>query len=277
MFFLLQRKVMVKVYIYLRCSTGTQSVDTHSEEIKNYCFRNDLMFFPDNVYRDQTVSGNKPWKERQISTIIDKCERGDHIVVSEMSRLSRRALDLHSIIGLCDEKGIYVHCIKEGFRNDGTMTSILLLGMLSTMSQMEREFAVARTKSAIETMRKRGIKMGPKFSSDLGEHRDSIEQDFREGKLSHTEIANKYDTTYNKLLGFARRRKFTQRRTYENVVLRVPETSPTGRKCRGSKYDKYIDEINRELQDPTNNLSTIVRKYGFEYDGFKTWFDSRSR
>jgi DNA invertase Pin-like site-specific DNA recombinase len=221
-----------------------------------------------NVYRDQSVSGNKSWKDRQIGTIIDKCKEGDHIVVSELSRLSRRAQDLHNIVALCNDKGIKIHCIKDGFRNDGTMTSIVMLGMLSTMSQLEREFAVARSKSAIETMKRKGIKMGAPNSSELDDHKDSIELDLNEGKLSISEIAEKYNSTYGRLYKYAQRRNFIGKKAPANKFIEVPE-----KVNKRSKYDPYIEQINKELK--TKNLKEIAVLYDFNYSSFSRWYRAR--
>lgn len=266
---------MVKVYIYLRCSTESQSTDTHDAEIKDYCIKNELKYNDKNVYRDQSVSGNKGWKDRQIGIIIEKCKNGDHIVVSELSRLSRKAQDLHNIVALCNDKGIKIHCIKDGFRNDGTMSSVVMLGMLSTMSQLERELAVARSRSAIETMRRKGIKMGAPLTSTLDDNKDSIALDFKDGKMSINEIATKYQTTHTKLYSYAVRRNMITKNDYTKVKLKIPDKSPTGRKCKGSKFDLYIDKINKDIQDPNNNLKIVSEKYGFNYHSFRQWFISR--
>jgi DNA invertase Pin-like site-specific DNA recombinase len=265
----------MKVYIYLRCSTEQQSTDTHESEIKDYCIKNELKYDKRHIYRDQTISGNKPWTERKIKDIIDKCKKGDHIVVSEMSRLSRRARDLHNIVAICDEKGICLHCIKESFKNDKTMTSIMMLGMLSTMSQMEREFAVARSKTALETKRRKGIRLGAELSCPLDKRRGSIEVDIKEGKLTMTEMAKKYETTYSVFHGYALRRNLIQTKGPKIDNVKIPKKSPTGKKCRGSKYDPYIDQINKELKDPKQTLKGIADKYGFKLSGFKAWYYSR--
>jgi DNA invertase Pin-like site-specific DNA recombinase len=263
------------VYIYLRCSTGTQSVDTHEEEIKGYCQQNSLKYTDQNVFRDQGISGNKHWKKRHIFTIIDKCKKGDHIVVSELSRLSRRARDIHEIIGLMDDRGINLHCIKEKIRNDGTMASNMMLGMLSIMSQMERDMTIARTKSAMETMKQRGVKVGRKLSSPLDEHRLSIEKDYKDGILTNTEIAEKYGVSRQLMYEYAINRNIIQKKSYQDIVLKVPDKSPSGRKIKGSMYDKYIDHINKDLQIPNIKLTDIADKYDFKYESFKLWFKSR--
>ena len=269
-------KLIVNVYIYLRCSTESQSTDTHEAEITDYCQRNYLTVDSKNIYRDQAISGNKSWQDRQIKTIIDKCTKGDHIVVSELSRLSRRARDLYNIVHACTEKGINLHCVKGGFKNDGSMESSLLLGMLSTMSQYERELAVARSKSSAETKRRKGIKLGRELFSPLESRRMSIEVDVKNG-LSINELTVKYKTTRSSISSFMKVRNIEHKNKIQNIILSVPPKSSAGKKIRGSMYDKYIDDINIELQDPNVTLKCICGKYDFKYDSFYLWFKSRSQ
>lgn len=253
-----------KVYIYLRCSTETQSVDTHEDQIKKYCEMNSLPYLDENVYKDHAISGNKPWKQRKINDIITKATKGDHLVVSELSRLSRNARDIYNIIEICKEKGINVHCIKEGYKNDGSMTSVILLGTLSTMAQLEREFAVTRAKSAVETKKANGVTLGRGLYCDLDVIKSDIEKDIV-ANIPLDQIAKKYDVSKTKLYQYCNRRQMLDVKKHSIPFLVLPERKSN----RNSPLDKHIDQINEDLK--TMKVKDIAEKMNVNHKTLQSY------
>ena len=75
-----------------------------------------------------------------------------NILVSELSRISRRYIDTINFINDCSQKGINIHILKEGLstlNEDGTENSTvqMLVGMLSSMAQQESQSLSYRIKS----------------------------------------------------------------------------------------------------------------------------------
>jgi hypothetical protein len=59
-------------------------------------------------FGEETASGKISWKKRKIGRILEELQRGDHILVSELSRLGRSMLECMEILSISMEKGIHV-------------------------------------------------------------------------------------------------------------------------------------------------------------------------
>ena len=58
---------------------------------------------------EEKVTGTKSWKEREIGKILQQGQRGDVIVVAEVSRLARSTLGVLELLQVAAEKEISVH------------------------------------------------------------------------------------------------------------------------------------------------------------------------
>ena len=97
---------MAKTVAYLRVSTADQNTEKNKKEI--LLFTNDREF--GNVdFFEETVSGKKSWKEREIKKIIDELDEGDRLIVPELSRLGRSMLEIMEILAIAREKGIHIY------------------------------------------------------------------------------------------------------------------------------------------------------------------------
>lgn len=271
-------KIAKKTFVYLRCSTDKQTTDAHISEIKRYCKLKDIKIKDDDIYRDQGLTGDKPWKSRKIFEIVNEAKEGDNIIVSELSRLGRRQRDLVEILTLCNDKKIMLHAIKENYVNDGSIQATMIFGIMSTMAQVEREMNQARTRSAIETMRANGIKLGRGLYSPLNKHENKIKKDFK--TMTIGEMAEKYKVTYETMLEYLKRHDYFG--GSKDDVIRVSKSKMANRRvtipsnARKNQFDQHIDKINEELANPHLTIRAIAVKHGWEPTAFDAYVKRRS-
>jgi hypothetical protein len=66
-----------------------------------------------------TISGKADWRNRQLGKMIRGVGKGDVIVVSEDSRLTRSTLQVLEIGRECIERGVHLHVAKNADKIDG--------------------------------------------------------------------------------------------------------------------------------------------------------------
>lgn len=153
------------IFAYLRISTDQQDAENQKFGILDYCNKNNLSPIQ---FVEDTASGNIAWQARTIGEIIQKVTQGDIIVVSEISRLGRSALQVLEILESAAKKAISVHIAKNHMVLDGSMQSTITATILGLAAQIEREFISSRTKEALAKRKAEGFKLGrPKGQSHL--------------------------------------------------------------------------------------------------------------
>ena len=153
-------------FAYLRVSTDQQDAKNQKFGILDYCNKNNLLPIK---FIEDTASGKISWQERAIGQIIQKANKGDLIVVSEVSRLGRSTLQVLEILELAAKKEISMHIAKNHIViDDSSIQSTITATILGLAAQIEREFISTRTKEALAKHKADGFKLGrPKGQSQL--------------------------------------------------------------------------------------------------------------
>ena len=81
-----QKKKPPKTVGYLRVSTIDQDLDKNKADILKLA--NDRNFGKVKFIEEKTSGYKTGWKDRKVKKIIDDLEKGDRLIVPEMSRLS---------------------------------------------------------------------------------------------------------------------------------------------------------------------------------------------
>lgn len=149
-------------YIYIRYSTDKQDERQQMEDIRKYLESKGLS--ADRFERDEGVSGSKSYRDRKLMSLVSGMQRGDCLIVSEISRLGRTMGDLNRLVN--DElkpRGVRLIAIKMGIDLDcGGMKAVdeLMLSNFAFAAQLERELIVDRTKNALEARKRAGMEIG---------------------------------------------------------------------------------------------------------------------
>ncbi|NQX10389.1 recombinase family protein [Microbacteriaceae bacterium VKM Ac-2855] len=111
------------------------------------------------VFADVT-SGSKTAIERPgMKKLLEYAEEGDTIVVWRVDRLGRSLLDVLNTVNLLRERGIHVRSISDGI-DPATSTGRMMLNLLATLAEYERELIVERVNAGITAARQNGTRFG---------------------------------------------------------------------------------------------------------------------
>lgn len=138
---------------YARCSTKQQDLQLQIDALEKYgC---------DKIFKDQGISGttrNRPELNKCLSEL--KC--GDTLVLYKLDRLFRSTVHFAQVAVELKNKGIGLVSITQAFDTNSS-TGRLMMNILSSFSEFERDMISERTAAGMQSAIKQGRKMGPKF------------------------------------------------------------------------------------------------------------------
>ncbi|MDT2967956.1 recombinase family protein [Lactococcus lactis] len=142
-------------YAYIRVSTDKQTTENQRTLIESRGFKIDEWLV------DEATHGTDDWKIRSIEKAVTESKEGDEIVVAELSRLGRSLSNVLELVEKCRKKEVVIICIREGIelRDDNPITK-LLISILGSLAEMERNLIAQRTKDALARKKAEGIILG---------------------------------------------------------------------------------------------------------------------
>lgn len=182
---------MSKIIAYIRTSTDKQDLNNQKLEIFEYSKKNDLQV---NDFIEMSISSKKSTKERRIDEMLSALDDADTLIVTELSRLGRSTAEVIGLVNELLKKQVRVIVIKQQLDiRQHDMTSKVMITLFSLFSELERDLISLRTKEALASKKRQGIKLGKpkgtiqksKFDKDI----DKIKELLALG-LSVRKIAN---------------------------------------------------------------------------------------
>ncbi len=139
-------------FAYLRVSTVDQNDDRQLAEC-------DLGSFY-RVYRD-AVSG-KDTNRPQLQECLSRLDELDTLHVHSIDRLARNLVDMKNIVETLTKKGVTVHFHKENliFSGEHDPMKELMLNMMASFAQFERELINERIREGVASAKRKGVKFG---------------------------------------------------------------------------------------------------------------------
>lgn len=160
----------MKVIIYSRVSTDRQTLEQQERTVCEWLQKNSLR--PTHTISDEGVSGGVSYKERNLGKqVLPLLEKGDILIVSEISRLGRSMSDINKLV--TDElkpRGVRLVVVQMGVDLNCAQIKALdemLLFAFGFAAQLEKELIQNRTQSAIE-VRKEKLRQNGSFVSKAG-------------------------------------------------------------------------------------------------------------
>ena len=193
------------MYGYIRISTGKQDTENQRFEILKYANENKLGSVE---FLEETISGRKSWKDRKVGTLVQELQKGDILIITELSRLGRSMLEVMELLSILLRKGVELHVVKNKQVLKDDLHSNVFAMAFSIAAEIERELISQRTKEALARRKAEGKPIGrPKgsFSSSLDKHREQIEEFLRKG-VSISSIAKILEVPYGRLWDYVKRR-----------------------------------------------------------------------
>ena len=187
---------------FLRVSTLEQ--DTEKNKIDILQFANHMKL--GNVeFIEEHASGKINYKERKLGSLLESMNKGDVLIVPELSRIARSVTQILEVIKITKDKGIILYSLKENFNNsEESISATVTSTIFALVAQIERELISLRTREALHARKLAGVKLGRpkgKGKSKLDNYREDILKMLSYG-VPKTLIARQYNTSVANLYNF---------------------------------------------------------------------------
>jgi len=142
------------------------------------------------VFADVT-SGSRAAIERPgMKRLLDYVEPGDTVVVWRIDRLGRSLIDVLNTVNLLRDKGVKIRSLSDGIDPE-TTSGRLMLGMLATLAEYERELITERVNAGIAAAKQSGTRFGrPPVDPTVIAEKLEIAQDARRMGRTAAEAAS---------------------------------------------------------------------------------------
>ena len=143
------------IFGYGRVSTGQQTTENQWLELERAGFAVDYWF------ADHGISGKTCASERpEFGRLLDKIRDGETLVVAKLDRLGRDAVDVLQTIRSLERRTIKVIVMQLGQTDLTSPAGKLLLTMLASVAEMERDLLIERTQAGLARAKSEGKKLG---------------------------------------------------------------------------------------------------------------------
>jgi DNA invertase Pin-like site-specific DNA recombinase len=172
---------MSKIIAYIRTSTDKQDLNNQKLEIFEYAKKNDLQV---NDFIEMSISSRKSTKERRIDEMLSTMIDADTLIVTELSRLGRSTAEVIGLVNELLKRQVRVIVIKQQLDiRQHDMTSKVMITLFSLFSELERDLISLRTKEALASKKRQGIKLGKpkgtiqksKFDKDIDKIKELLD------------------------------------------------------------------------------------------------------
>lgn len=178
------------IYGYIRVSTDRQTVENQRFEINQFCKKSNLEI---NEWVEETISGTKDVEKRELGDLLEKLQKDDIMICSELSRLGRSLFMIMDVLNQCMKREIQLWTIKDNYRLGADISSKVLAFAFGLSAEIERNLISQRTKEALARAASEGIHVGrPKGSKNKKVKLSSKEKEIRKllsDGISKAEIA----------------------------------------------------------------------------------------
>jgi DNA invertase Pin-like site-specific DNA recombinase len=183
---------------YARVSTDDQHTQNQIEQLeKAGCER---------VYEEHASGGR--WDRPELQDCLKHIRKGDTLVVWKLDRLTRSLSDLLRILAKVDEAGAGFKSLTESI--DTTQPAgRLMMNMLGSFNQFEREIIKERTKLGLLRARANGRIGGGRYKLSATQQAEAIKM-IRLGEKSQAEIAELFNvdrSTISRMMKEAREKE----------------------------------------------------------------------
>jgi len=116
---------------------------------------------------DPAISGAvPPLKRPHFSQLWAKLQKGDTLIVFELSRLGRSLRDIVFLTSELQAKGVRLISIKEGLTPENEFQYTIMVGLLGILAEVERKLISERTKAGMLRAKAAGKQIGAKPKVD---------------------------------------------------------------------------------------------------------------
>ena len=171
---------MAKTIGYIRVSTDQQDLQNQQHSILNYANKNALGKVE---FIEVKMSSRKKDEDRKIDELFETLQEGDHLIVSELSRIGRSVVNVVTIVNQLIALGVNLHILKEQLfikPNEQNPFTDFQINIFSAFAQLERDLISKRTKEALQARKAKGIKLGKPVGTIQGSIYDKDREKIKE-------------------------------------------------------------------------------------------------
>jgi len=170
---------------YARVSTDGQTLDNQQAALKSAG--------ADKVF-SETVSGAVTDRQ-QLAKAIDCLSEGDLLIVTKLDRLARSARDLLNTLATVTDKGAGFKVLDNPALDTTSAHGKLLLNILGSIAEFERELIRSRTSEGRQRAKLRGVKFGRKPKLSLHQIKEILARKQRGETLA--DIGRSYNVSHS--------------------------------------------------------------------------------
>jgi DNA invertase Pin-like site-specific DNA recombinase len=117
-----------------------------------------------------------------------EARRGDVIHVHSIDRMARSLMDLNELLNEFRDKGVSVRFAKEGleFKDEDNHTSMLMLNIMASVAEFERNIIRERQAEGIAKAKIRGVYKGGKRKADRTKVLNMINEGVSKAQIART-------------------------------------------------------------------------------------------
>lgn len=136
---------------YARVSTQDQNLDLQQDALRNAGCKK--------IYEDK-ISGSRA-ERPGLTKVMEQLREGDMLVVWKLDRLGRSVKQLVDMVEELHKQGIQFKSLTDAI-DTSTPSGRFFFHVMASLSQMERELTIERTRAGLEIARQLGRKGGRK-------------------------------------------------------------------------------------------------------------------
>ena len=138
---------------YQRISTASQSLDLQHRALV------EAGVPEDHIYEDVITGASLGATRPGLSAALAQCREGSTLVVWRLDRLGRSMQDVITTVDALTARGVAIRSLTEGISAD-TSSGRLMLGLLATLGEHERNLVRERVQAGMDAARERGVRLG---------------------------------------------------------------------------------------------------------------------
>jgi len=152
-----------RIAVYCRVSTTDQNPENQKIELEKYA---QAMGWNYEVFEEkESTRKTRPIKNKLYQEAIKK--QWDGILVWKLDRWARSLQELINDLEILRNNGIIFQSYKDNITLDNSPTNNLMIHILASFAQFERDIISERTKAGLARTKSNGTKLGrPKNSKD---------------------------------------------------------------------------------------------------------------
>jgi site-specific DNA recombinase len=146
-----------RAFAYLRVSTDEQgrsglSLEHQQRKAEGYADLHDLALA--GIVTD--VASAKTFRRDGLTSLLKQLRTGDVVIVAKLDRLTRSVRDLADMLDVFTKRGVSLVSVGEHL-DTGSAAGRLVLNVMASVSQWEREAIAERTSDALQARKRRGL------------------------------------------------------------------------------------------------------------------------